>query len=154
MHELEPIHHLHRGCLHERRNRLQPENVPVQGNIYIFCRPLFVQSDHLSSKINRRSSGFRRISQVASNCIAMATSRCTFFMLLVLTVTMAAARPADDLMNSVAEGDHQSALQQVGHGTSANEANSEGKLPLVLAGAQMSPLCLSRCLCQRPNSQK
>jgi hypothetical protein len=44
------------------------------------------------------------------------------------------AAAADDLMIAVAKGDYRTALQQVGHGTPANEPDAKGKLPLVVAG--------------------
>lgn len=42
---------------------------------------------------------------------------------------------ADDLVASIVRSDADSVLQQVGHGSSANEPNSKGQLPLVQAGA-------------------
>lgn len=59
-------------------------------------------------------------------------------------VAAVAAGPADDLVAAVAKGDYDTVIQQVGHGTPANEANTKGQLPLVLAGANVATLACVR----------
>jgi hypothetical protein len=55
-------------------------------------------------------------------------------LLFASTIGIVYGSAADDLVAAVAKGDSDTVLQQVGHGTSSNEANSKGQLPLVLAG--------------------
>lgn len=63
----------------------------------------------------------------------MGVTACTACLLLFSLISAVAAGPADDLVASVSKGDYNAVLQQVGHGTSANDADGTGKLPLVLA---------------------
>ena len=65
----------------------------------------------------------------------MTLLRYTTYFLYVAMISVAAAGPADDLVAAVAKGDFDTVLQQVGHGTPPNDANTKGQLPLVLAGA-------------------
>ena len=65
----------------------------------------------------------------------MAMPRCIACLLFAAMVSVAVAGPADDLVAAVANGDFNTVLQQVGHGTSPNDANAKGQIPLVLAGA-------------------
>lgn len=65
----------------------------------------------------------------------MSATTCAACLLIVSFISAVVAGPADDLVASVSKGDHNGVLQQVGHGTSANDADGSGKLPLVLAGA-------------------
>lgn len=64
----------------------------------------------------------------------MAASRTTWGFIVVSLIALVSASGADDLIAAVAKGDADTVLQQVGHGTPANDANAKGQLPLVLAG--------------------
>lgn len=67
----------------------------------------------------------------------MVSSRTTWFFIVVSFIALVSASGADDLIAAVAKGDADTVLQQVGHGTPANDANSKGQLALVLAGTDI-----------------
>lgn len=77
---------------------------------------------------------------LTAHTFRMLASRCSACLLFMSIIAAVAAGVADDLVASVAKGDHNAVLQQVGHGTPANDADTKGQLPLVLAGAPFKSL--------------